>query len=289
METGLRLAGTVELASIDAPPDYGRADAILARGHEMFPGLRPAGVSRWMGRRPSLPDGLPVIGPAPGYRNVHLAFGHAHTGMIGAPNTGRIVAGLVAGQPMNVDITPFRARTIHALTLDSVNATAREADHGTRSSLRHPVRTGADRAEDRQEPVLSARSLQRHGPYPSARAGAHARRSRPKAGGRSSTPSTVGSPPPPRCFPSRCSPCGTSATCRCSPKAAEAVHEHGGLFGVQLSYSGGYHSNRLSPRGAGRARLAPGARARPVAGTGDGAVRHQADPPVVAQLRSNAP
>ena len=28
-------------------------------------------------------------------------------------------------------------------------------------------------------------------------------------------------------------------------KAAEEVHEHGGLFGVQLSYSGGYHSNRL--------------------------------------------
>ena len=28
--------------------------------------------------------------------------------------------------------------------------------------------------------------------------------------------------------------------------AADAVHEHGGLFGVQLSYSGGYHSNRFA-------------------------------------------
>ena len=28
--------------------------------------------------------------------------------------------------------------------------------------------------------------------------------------------------------------------------AADAVHEHGGLFGVQMSYSGGYHSNRLA-------------------------------------------
>ena len=28
--------------------------------------------------------------------------------------------------------------------------------------------------------------------------------------------------------------------------AADEVHEHGGLFGVQLSYSGGYHSNRLA-------------------------------------------
>ncbi|MBW2270678.1 MAG: FAD-binding oxidoreductase [Deltaproteobacteria bacterium] len=109
MEMGLRLAGTVEFASLDAAPDYRRADAILERGRSMFPGLRPATVSRWMGRRPSLPDGLPVIGPAPGYRNVHLAFGHAHTGMIGAPNTARIIAGMVCGQPLNVDATAFRA------------------------------------------------------------------------------------------------------------------------------------------------------------------------------------
>jgi D-amino-acid dehydrogenase len=109
MEMGLRLAGTVELASVDAPADYRRADRILEQGRRMFPALAPGAVSRWMGRRPSLPDGLPVIGPAPGYRNVWLAFGHAHTGMIGGPNTGRIVAGMVCGQPMNVDVRPFRA------------------------------------------------------------------------------------------------------------------------------------------------------------------------------------
>jgi D-amino-acid dehydrogenase len=109
METGLRLAGTVELASVDAPPDYRRADTILELGRRMFPRLAPASVSRWMGRRPSLPDGLPVIGPAPGYRNVWLAFGHAHTGMIGAPNTGRIIASMVCQQPLNVDASAFRA------------------------------------------------------------------------------------------------------------------------------------------------------------------------------------
>jgi D-amino-acid dehydrogenase len=109
MEMGLRLAGTVELASVDAPPDYRRADRILERGRAMFPALAPRAVSRWMGRRPSLPDGLPVIGPAPGYRNVWLAFGHAHTGMIGAPNTGRIIAGMVCGQPLNLDTRAFRA------------------------------------------------------------------------------------------------------------------------------------------------------------------------------------
>ena len=70
METGLRLAGTVELASVDAPPDYRRADVILKQGKMMFPGLQTEHISRWMGRRPSLPDGLPVISQAPGYDNV---------------------------------------------------------------------------------------------------------------------------------------------------------------------------------------------------------------------------
>jgi D-amino-acid dehydrogenase len=40
---------------------------------------------------------------------VWLAFGHAHTGMIGGPNTGRIIAGMVCDQPLNVDIRAFRA------------------------------------------------------------------------------------------------------------------------------------------------------------------------------------
>lgn len=109
METGLRFAGTVELASVDAPPDYRRADGILRAARRMFPQIRTGQVSKWMGRRPSLPDGLPVIGAAPGYENVLLAFGHAHTGMVGAPNTGRLIAALVARRPVNVDLAPFRA------------------------------------------------------------------------------------------------------------------------------------------------------------------------------------
>jgi len=109
METGLRLAGTVELASVDAPPDYRRADLILEKGRRMFPELAPTEINKWMGRRPSMPDGLPVIGPAPGHDNVFLAFGHAHTGMIGGPNTGRVIAGMVTGQPLNLDPRPFRA------------------------------------------------------------------------------------------------------------------------------------------------------------------------------------
>jgi len=111
MEEGLRMAGTVEFAGLDAPPDWRRARILLRHGQAMFPGL-PRTVSEdrvalWMGFRPSMPDSLPVIGRARRYANAFLAFGHGHVGLIGAPMTGRAIADLVAGRPPAVDIAPF--------------------------------------------------------------------------------------------------------------------------------------------------------------------------------------
>jgi D-amino-acid dehydrogenase len=107
MRVGLRLAGTVEFAGLDAPPDWRRADALLDVGRDVFPHLDPAGVSRWMGHRPCLPDSLPVIGQAPRLDNAWLAFGHGHLGMGLASATGREVANLVSGRPPEIDLAPF--------------------------------------------------------------------------------------------------------------------------------------------------------------------------------------
>ncbi|MCP5151937.1 MAG: FAD-dependent oxidoreductase [Ectothiorhodospiraceae bacterium] len=108
MAMGVRFAGMVELAGLEAEPDPRRAAIIQRLARRMFPKLQLDDASEWMGFRPSLPDGLPVIGPVPDYPNVLLAFGHAHTGMIGSPMTGRIVAGLASGRMPNVDIRAFR-------------------------------------------------------------------------------------------------------------------------------------------------------------------------------------
>src|SRR5262249_29339848 len=40
MELGLRLAGTVELAGLDAPPNWKRARILLTHARRMFPALR---------------------------------------------------------------------------------------------------------------------------------------------------------------------------------------------------------------------------------------------------------
>lgn len=109
---GLRLSGQVELASVDAAPNWRRADILVGHARKTYPGL-PDGPGvvrdRWMGHRPSTPDGLPVIGPALRSSDVIHAFGHGHVGFASGPITGRIVADLVAGASPVRDVAPFAA------------------------------------------------------------------------------------------------------------------------------------------------------------------------------------
>ncbi|WGF88077.1 NAD(P)/FAD-dependent oxidoreductase [Marinivivus vitaminiproducens] len=113
METGLRVAGTVEFAGLEAPPDWRRAATILKQALAMYPGLGTdlpeERLSRWMGFRPSMPDSLPVIGSSSRYPNAFYAFGHGHVGLAGGSMTGRLVAALVGHRPPPVDPSPFGA------------------------------------------------------------------------------------------------------------------------------------------------------------------------------------
>ena len=112
MERGLRIAGTVELAGLTAAPNWQRARALLIHAGSMFPALaRDYAEDRltlWMGHRPSLPDSLPVIGPARRTSDVIYAFGHGHIGMVAAPMTGKAVADLISGRAPGIDVSAFR-------------------------------------------------------------------------------------------------------------------------------------------------------------------------------------
>ncbi|MBV9583673.1 MAG: FAD-binding oxidoreductase [Alphaproteobacteria bacterium] len=113
MDTGLRFAGTVELAGLDAPPNWRRSQILLNQGRRMLPGLAAdhaeERISMWMGHRPAMPDSLPVIGPSRASPDVVYAFGHGHVGMTAAPMTGKIVTELLSGRPAPIDIAPFAA------------------------------------------------------------------------------------------------------------------------------------------------------------------------------------
>jgi D-amino-acid dehydrogenase len=107
MNVGLRLAGTVEYSGIDSEPNWRRAELLKAQAKRMFPGVRLDKVTRWTGNRPSLPDGLPVLGTAPKFTNAYFAFGNSHFGMSAGPVMGKVVADIVAGAKPSVDVAPF--------------------------------------------------------------------------------------------------------------------------------------------------------------------------------------
>ena len=106
-EDGIRLTSIIELASVDAPPDYRRIRRLLPQAERVLPGLKADEQSIWMGARPSTPDNVPVIGQSPRQEAVFFAFGHSHLGMTLGPITGRIIADLVAKRDPGIDLTPY--------------------------------------------------------------------------------------------------------------------------------------------------------------------------------------
>lgn len=108
---GLRCAGQVEIAGLEAAPNWKRAEILrdhLIRTFPALPRSLPAErVKVWMGHRPSMPDGMPCLGPARATPDVIHAFGHGHTGLVAGARTGRLVAQLLGGRQPEISITPF--------------------------------------------------------------------------------------------------------------------------------------------------------------------------------------
>ena len=110
MEDGVRIAGTVEIGGLDAPPNEQRAKILVERARRLFPDLRADEVRYWMGFRPSTPDSLPILGPVAARPGLYLAFGHGHFGMSGGPPSGRLLARMIAGQATGIDPAAYSIR-----------------------------------------------------------------------------------------------------------------------------------------------------------------------------------
>jgi D-amino-acid dehydrogenase len=114
---GLRIAGQVELAGLEAAPNWKRAEILRDFALKTWPGLPrdlPAErVKVWMGHRPSTPDGLPCIGAASGSADIVHAYGHGHVGLAAGAMTGRLVADVVSGLKPTVDLAPYSPQRFH--------------------------------------------------------------------------------------------------------------------------------------------------------------------------------
>jgi D-amino-acid dehydrogenase len=104
----LRFGGTMELAGLNEDINPIRVRGIIDAVPRYYPDIRPEdfdGIRPWRGLRPCTPDGLPYLGRAGGYANLLVAAGHAMMGVSLGPITGRLAAGLLEGEPPQMDLS----------------------------------------------------------------------------------------------------------------------------------------------------------------------------------------
>jgi len=106
MEQGIRITSGVELTARDAPSSFAQLDQVVpaARGVVEF---GEAVGDPWRGARPTLPDSLPMIGPAPRHSGLWLSFGHQHIGFTTGPATGVAIAAMITGTQPPFNAAPF--------------------------------------------------------------------------------------------------------------------------------------------------------------------------------------
>lgn len=105
---GIRVGGTVEMAGLDAAPDYRRAKITVRRAQTALPALRCEAFSEWMGHRPALPDTVPVMSASARTGGVFYATGHGHLGVTYAATNARLMADLITGARPPLDMAPYR-------------------------------------------------------------------------------------------------------------------------------------------------------------------------------------
>lgn len=106
MDTGLRLAGTVEYAGLEAPANMNRAQMLLKQAQAMIKTpLDSQNSTQWMGFRPSTADSLPIIDKC---GSVLLNFGHQHLGLTQAVVSAEMITALYFGETPAIDPTSYR-------------------------------------------------------------------------------------------------------------------------------------------------------------------------------------
>ena len=92
----LLLGGTEDRAGFDEAPSASGRERILAGAERLLPGIGQARVrEHWAGLRPVTPDGLPIVGLAPGRENVYLATGAGRKGILYSAGIGLATAEFV--------------------------------------------------------------------------------------------------------------------------------------------------------------------------------------------------
>jgi len=104
-----RITSGVEFAHRDAAPDYDQINCAVAEAQAAAGCGEVIDRVPWLGSRPTLPDGFPMIGPAPRHEGVWFNFGHQHIGMSISAGCAEILADLFEGKvSADVDYKAYR-------------------------------------------------------------------------------------------------------------------------------------------------------------------------------------
>ena len=109
MARGIRVTTGAEFAERDALATPIQLERVEPHAREMFPLGERVEPEPWLGRRPCMPDMLPVIGQAVGKKGLWLNFGHHHLGFTLGPVTARLLAEMMTGEAPFTDPHPYRA------------------------------------------------------------------------------------------------------------------------------------------------------------------------------------
>ncbi len=102
------VGATVEHVGFDKRVTLDAVTGLIQSALAACPGLAAASLERsWAGLRPYSPDGLPILGEAPGTPGLVLATGHFRNGILLAPVTGRLIAELILSGRPSRSLAPF--------------------------------------------------------------------------------------------------------------------------------------------------------------------------------------
>jgi len=108
MTRGIRLTTGAEFALRDAAPSPVQLGKVEPMARALMPLGERVEPEPWMGRRPCLPDMLPMIGAAPRHKGLWCDFAHQHWGFTLGPVSGRLIAEMMTGEAPFTDPAPYR-------------------------------------------------------------------------------------------------------------------------------------------------------------------------------------
>lgn len=101
----LRIAGTAELGTRGMQLRDSALRTLMKVAQDWFPYAASYPKARfWVGARPMLPDGPPVLGKTP-ISNLYVNTGHGSTGWVMACGSARVVTDVIAGRAPGIDLS----------------------------------------------------------------------------------------------------------------------------------------------------------------------------------------